>query len=109
MILVIGGAYQGKKDYARQHFGEGYAIINHYHLEIRRQLDQGIDPMEEAEKLDFENEKLIVICDEVGYGLVPMEAEERLYREQVGRVAGYLAKRADQVIRVVCGIGVKIK
>lgn len=109
MILVIGGAYQGKEDYVRKHFGEGYVIINHYHQEIRNQLRQGLEPLKEVEGLAVEDEKLIIICDEVGYGLVPMEPEERLYREQVGRVAGYLANRANQVIRVVCGIGVRIK
>jgi len=109
MILVIGGAYQGKEDYVREHFGENYTVIHHYHEEIRRQLREGTEPLKEAEKLAEGDGKLIVICDEVGYGLVPMEPEERLYREQVGRTAGYLAQRASQVIRVVCGIGVRIK
>lgn len=36
MILVIGGAYQGKEDYVREHFGEGYVVINHYQQEIDR-------------------------------------------------------------------------
>ena len=51
----------------------------------------------------------ILICDEIGNGIVPMEAEERTYRECTGRILEGLAAQADEVVRVVCGIGQKIK
>ena len=51
----------------------------------------------------------ILICDEIGNGIVPMEAEERIYRERTGRILEQLAAQADEVVRVVCGIGQKIK
>jgi adenosyl cobinamide kinase/adenosyl cobinamide phosphate guanylyltransferase len=38
-----------------------------------------------------------------------MEAEERIYRERTGRILEQLAAQADEVVRVVCGIGQKIK
>jgi len=40
---------------------------------------------------------------------VPMEPFEREYREQVGRVNCLIAGKASQVIRVISGIGTKIK
>ena len=46
----------------------------------------------------------MVICDELGCGLVPMDAFDRKYREACGRVSCYLAGQAEQVIRMVCGI-----
>ena len=52
---------------------------------------------------------LVIISDEIGYGLVPVDVFEREYREKSGRVNCYLAEKADQVIRVVCGIGSRIK
>ena len=47
--------------------------------------------------------KEIVIADEIGCGLVPLDASEREKRERAGRLACMLAERADTVIRVVCG------
>ena len=109
MVLIIGGAYQGKTEYVKEHFDSGYEIVNHYHLKVKEQLKKGQNCFLEAEKLLSEKEHLIIITDEIGYGLVPMEEEERVYREIAGRVNCYLAKEADEVIRVVCGIGNRIK
>lgn len=109
MILIIGGAWQGKTEYAKAAFGENAVMINHYHLRVKEQLKEGKEPLMEAQKLLEENEECIIISDEIGYGLVPVDAFEREYREMAGRVNCYLAKKAEQVIRVVCGIGERIK
>lgn len=45
-----------------------------------------------------------VIANEVGCGVVPMEAEQRRFRERAGRLSCLLAQRADTVIRVCCGL-----
>ena len=109
MIFIIGGAYQGKTSFAEKNFSDTHKIINHYHEEIRLQMKEEKDPLEEAKRLLLSEDKLVIICDEVGSGLVPVDAFERAYREQVGRVGGYLAGQAEQVIRVICGIGKNIK
>ena len=84
-------------------------IVNHLHRYIREQLQQGKDP--EAAIMTFLGEypDCILICNEIGNGIVPMEAEERIYRERTGRILEQLAVQADEVMRVVCGIGLKIK
>lgn len=61
--------------------------------------------MQFAEK----NKDTIVIADEIGNGIVPFDAFEREYREQTGRAEILLAKKADEVVRIICGIGQKIK
>lgn len=109
MIFIVGGSYQGKTEYARERFGEEYPIVNQYHLRVKEQLKAGQDPVEEAGKLLEGREKCVIISDEVGCGLVPVDAFERAYREASGRVNCFLAGRAEQVIRVVCGIGIRIK
>lgn len=109
MIFIVGGAYQGKTSFADRNFSDTCKIIHHYHEEIRLQMKKGMDPLEEAKKLLLSEDRLVIICDEVGSGLVPVDAFERAYREQVGRVGGYLAAQAEQVIRVICGIGQTIK
>lgn len=109
MIFITGGAWQGKTAYAKEKFKEEYTIINQYHQKVRKQLQDGLDPIKEAKKLLSEDGKLIIISDEIGCGLVPVDAFERTYREQSGRVNCYLAGRAEQVIRVICGVGERIK
>ena len=53
--------------------------------------------------------EIAIICDEVGNGIVPMDAFEREYRERLGRFLIEVAKRADRVERIMCGIGQRIK
>ena len=53
--------------------------------------------------------KAIVTCSEVGAGIVPLDAQERAWREAVGRMSCELASQADAVVRMVCGIPVVLK
>jgi adenosylcobinamide kinase/adenosylcobinamide-phosphate guanylyltransferase len=53
--------------------------------------------------------KQVVTCAEVGCGIVPVDAGERVWREQVGELCQALAARADTVVRMVCGIPVVLK
>lgn len=54
-------------------------------------------------------DKEVIVCNEVGSGIIPMLASERMYREQTGRLCTLLASRAEHVIRMVCGIAVNLK
>ena len=131
MILIIGGFAQGKLHYVKQRYvhcedgrkvavldgtlelpagtGALQVIVNHLHHYIREQLRKGTDPEVMIEKFGKKHPDCILICDEIGNGIVPMEAEERTYRERTGRILEQLAAQADEVVRVVCGIGQKIK
>lgn len=113
MIFIIGGACQGKteyaKEYIRSHQGGDMILADCYHLKVKEQLLAGLDPLNEAEKLLAESSALVIVSNEIGCGLVPVDAFEREYREQSGRVNCYFAARAEQVIRVVCGVGMRIK
>lgn len=109
MILIIGGTYQGKTEYAQKNFGAEHEIQNRYHEIVRGQLLEGEDPVQKAQELLMRNKDVVIISDEVGYGIVPTDSFERRYRETVGRVNCFFAGQAEQVIRVVCGIGTRIK
>ena len=52
---------------------------------------------------------LVLIYPEVGSGVVPLDPEERTWREAVGRVGCRIAAEADEVYRVVAGIAQRIK
>ncbi len=86
-----------------------HVIVNHLHHYIREQLWKGTDPEKAIADFLDEHPDCILICDEIGNGIVPMEAEERNYRERTGRILEQLAAQADEVVRVICGIGQKLK
>ncbi len=126
MKLVIGGYAQGKLDYVKEnydmqdsvildgkiemtHVSCKKMIVNHLHSWVRSSLEQGKCPEEEIEEFLEQNPDCILISDEVGNGIVPMEPFEREYRERLGRILIRLAKRAESVERVICGIGQRIK
>ena len=109
MILIIGGAYQGKADFAKTLAAEEHLLLN-VHERIRADLAEGKsrDETETALWGQIDGESVLT-ADEVGCGVVPMEAFERQYREITGRILCGIAKKADTVYRVMAGIPVKIK
>ena len=125
MTLIFGGAYQGKLDYAQQNFGPGLSvslcgeneaepeldgvILASYHLLVLAQLRQGADPFAYLEGHWPDLREKIILCDDISCGVVPVDPEARRWREAVGRCMGLLAGQADSVIRVFCGIGMKLK
>lgn len=126
MELVIGGAFQGKREAARKMFGirpeewidgrscssqELYICkgIHHFHEYIRRVLKEQGDTERLAAELLEKNPEIIIVSDEIGYGIVPLDAFERLWREQTGRICCQLAAESSHVVRVVAGIGTVIK
>ena len=53
---------------------------------VKRWLRQGRGWEDLAALILEENRGLILICDEIGCGLVPVDAFEREYRESTGRI-----------------------
>lgn len=72
-------------------------------------MQNGEDPFDLCDLLMEENPNVIIVTNELGYGIVPMERFDREYREKCGRICCELAKEANEVHRVVCGIGEVIK
>lgn len=126
MHIIIGGAYQGKKEYAIKCLQDklGYeptieeienGIILNLHLTIHKAIrddfkgDVTEKMVTETTKKHELNGDLIITCDEVGMGVVPLERNEREYREVVGKILQELVKMADRVDRVVAGMPIRIK
>lgn len=124
MELIIGGAFQGKSALAKERFPElvwvkGADISREmlmeaggvvgFHEFIRREMKEGRDVSGLAKDLIKNNPDVILVSDEVGYGVVPTDAFDRAYREAVGRICTELAAYSIRVTRVVCGIGTVIK
>lgn len=56
-----------------------------------------------------EDKDLIIITNEVGLSLTPMDHISRVYTDTLGRISQRVAKLSDEVYLVVCGIEMKIK
>ena len=107
MVFVTGPLYSGKKTFVKEwmHWDEE-ALEQHAVWDVQ-EMAAGCENLEQlAEEL---SQKQVVIATEVGGGIVPANAEERAAREAAGRLACLLAKKADTVIRVFCGIPTVLK
>ena len=138
MKLVIGGAFQGKLDFAKKMTGketgwaDGAAVskeelsacsgVYDFQELVRRWLlleeETGTAPEAELEELLQayrsgmllqKNPEICIVTNELGYGVVPIEPFDRKWREKTGRICTELAAKADSVTRVVCGIGILLK
>ena len=160
MILIFGGAYQGKRDFAKEHFGietvtecaapgaelagaedtgaedtgaedtgaEDTGAEGHSGAETvltlpdfsgdavcglerfaRACTEAGLEARDlmEEQKAGWQD-KILIITD-VSQGIVPMDKTTRAFREMNGRLMLYLASEADEVWRVFCGIGKRIR
>ncbi len=113
MILVIGGRSSGKRSYVES-LGYDPAQIADGVLDDRPVLYnlQSItmaDPEGAPALFGALLEKEVVVCDEVGSGVIPLEKARRLGREATGRLCCRLAAEATQVVRLVAGIPTVIK
>ena len=109
MILIIGGMAQGKAAYARAHYPDADRHMIRLNETAKEWHADGEDPLERLEALLGQDPDCILISEEIGNGIVPLQPEARAFREWMGRFQVEIAKRADTVIRVVCGLGQVLK
>ena len=120
MILIIGGAYQGKLDFARERFGimeEEIHICTPGQVDFSKRCIYKIEEFtfgqEDPEGCFKANRELwedsILICRDIFCGVVPMGAENRAWRQKTGRLCQYLAGEARQVSRIFCGLEQRLK
>ena len=126
MILIIGGSYQGKLDFARQrfHLAEDeiqvctedtgaldfsrrcIAYIDRFAL---NRVRSGFEPADALGTDPGLYKDVIFISNDVSGGVVPMDPTLRAWREACGRMNLKLAKASDEVWRLFCGIPQRVK
>ncbi|MBR0101365.1 MAG: bifunctional adenosylcobinamide kinase/adenosylcobinamide-phosphate guanylyltransferase [Treponema sp.] len=122
--LIIGGAYQGKTDWAKASFGLGDGdvfacstdfppdfskkCITHYENYVAFCLKNGISPRTDFSGGAKNTGTKIIICDDIFCGVVPIDAFQRKLREETGLALQKIASTSD-VIRIFCGIPQRIK
>lgn len=124
MTLITGGAYSGKTEFAIQKFNIKFTdiidgaecsleqvftrpAIRNFHLLVKRFGNDGGAAL--TERIHQENPDLIVITNDIGSGIIPMEKSDRIWREETGRACCTAAGFSDLVVRMCCGIPTAIK
>ena len=109
MRLYIGGIYQGQEELAMRENPDAESYLD-FHETIRKAvLTSAQHPGDFAYAFIRDHPDAVIVSNEVGAGVVPMDAKDRAFREAVGRALCVIAQEAEQVTRCVCGIGVRIK
>ena len=120
MILIIGGAYQGKLDFAKEAFGiidEDVFACSTGEIDFAKRCIYKIeeftyghpDPIGYFQEHREQWQDSILILQDIFCGVVPMGAENRVWRQKTGRLAQYLSKEATQVSRIFCGLEQRLK
>ncbi len=126
MVLIIGGSYQGKLDFARKRFGladddiqfcdestEALDFSRHCVAYVDRfalnRIRAGAEPAEALGADPGLYRDVIFIANDISGGIVPMEPSLRAWREACGRMNLKLAGEADEVWRLFCGISQRVK
>lgn len=120
MKLIIGGAYQGKREYAVRELGVAEESIftctpdalpdftapclDRFEEFVRYCLDRGLDARQILADRKEQWRDAVILFREVFSGVVPIDEKTRAWREEAGRTAAALAAQAETVIRMFCGI-----
>ena len=125
IVLITGGVYQGKLDYALKRFNAaekdiyrvddvntdtpgGKKIIYEIDKWILAMVKDDMNVGANIKELIAENKNAVVICNDISSGIVPVDPVMRKWRDEVGRAMALLAKVSDEVIRLFCGIPQRI-
>lgn len=124
MIFIFGGRCQGKLSFAKEIFGNNLTVFNarsnfiesfsnfdiiiNIEEVVRELLKRSEKPSEYFYNNLKEFENKIIIGNEIGCGIVPVDDFERLWRDETGFVYQLLCRNSKEVYRVFAGIGKKL-
>ena len=120
MILIIGGAYQGKLDFTKDTFGitdSDVYICGESEIDFSKRCIYKIeeftascdDPVGYFEAHREAWQDSILILRDIFCGVVPVDAQDRAWRQRTGRLAQYLSREAVRVSRIFCGLEQRLK
>lgn len=124
MILVFGGAFNGKLEFVQEKFkiakediffcrdekiNYDKKVICGLHIFIRACVVNNINSVSILKSNEKYLKDKIIICDEINSGIVPIEKIYREWREETGQAMQLLSQNSDSIYRIFFGIGEKLK
>ncbi|MCL2579926.1 MAG: bifunctional adenosylcobinamide kinase/adenosylcobinamide-phosphate guanylyltransferase [Oscillospiraceae bacterium] len=126
MILIFGGVYQGKLGYALERFGltqsdvyycsedeagipKDKRIVCGFDRWILALIRADRDVLSAVDAFIKQSGDVIVICDDVSCGVVPVDPQLRQWREETGRAMALVSRESNEVIRLFCSIPTRVK
>ena len=124
MNLIIGGAYQGKLDYAKKAYNlkdDDVFVCKDAYIDFNKPCimslekfayactQSGVSAVEFFKKNREQWLECVLICEDIFCGVVPLGAEQRAWRQETGLLCQYLSWEAESVTRVFCGLPQKLK
>lgn len=120
MVLIVGGAYNGKLNYVKQKYKIKYEDIffcDENEIDFSKKVIYGLHKFTyynsdcikfiEDNILKF-NEK-IIICDDISSGIVPLQKGDRIWRENTGKCLQLISLHAKEIYRIFFGIELVLK
>lgn len=77
--------------------------VEELELKIKSEFEKLISKARELDKT------LVMVTNEVGYGLVPEYKLSRIFRDLAGSLNQFIAEKSDEVYLVACGLPLKLK
>ena len=124
MKMIIGGAYQGKRAFAKTAFSLGEEDIFTCHGEeidfsapcidkieefTYSCVKAGKDPVAIFRQHEDEWKDAVLICQDIFCGVVPVDSLLRQWRQETGQLCQYLTKNAEADSRIFCGLEQRLK
>ena len=124
MDIYFGGAYNGKLNYVKEKYkieDKDIFYCKDSEIDFSKRVICGIhkfiyyNALKNKESVEYFKNNIekfkdkIIICDEISSGIVPIKKEERLWREETGKVLQFLSKESEEVYRIFFGIPTRLK
>lgn len=119
MEVYFGGAYNGKLKYVCEKYNlksEEVYYCDEEILDFNKKVICGLHILvlkrvkNKKESLEYIKSNInllknkIIICDDISCGVVPINKEQRIFREELGQIMQFLTKESDRVTKVFYGI-----
>lgn len=120
MILIIGGAYNGKLDYVKKTYNikdDDIFFCDKNEIDFSKKVIYGLHKFTyyDSDCVKFIKDNIgkfnekIIICDDISSGIVPLQKKDRLWRENTGKCLQFLSLNANEIYRIFFGIELVLK
>ncbi|KYH35368.1 bifunctional adenosylcobalamin biosynthesis protein CobU [Clostridium tepidiprofundi DSM 19306] len=98
-VMVTNLMFDEKRDFEKMSHNDIDVLLKHIKFQFKKFIDKCRD----------KDINLIMVTNEVGWGLVPEYKLSRIFRDIAGFVNQYIASLSDEVYIISCGLPLRLK